>query len=297
MKKYFILTLLAFSFIAQAQVTANRFFYELTYKPKKDSAKTEKVMSSLDITPEKSIFRDYTMVAQDSILKVQVEEMQKAGMYKDISNSVKMPKFSYKIIKTYPSMQIQFAEGIVNGRATMYLAYNETPAFDWKIGTETMKIGEYNTQKATTNYGGRSWTAWFSKDIPLQDGPYKFSGLPGLIVKIEDSEQNYSWELKGNKPVKDFLEYTYMEKLQSGGLPKTVETDRAKFEQKFTDYKKDPFSSVRGQMSAEVLAIKMPGSDKTVGEMVKDQEKMLKDFYGATDNHVELSQTTTKKKK
>lgn len=91
MKKYFILTLLAFSFVAQAQVTANRFFYELTYKPKKDSAKTEKVMSSLDITPEKSLFRDYTMVAQDSILKVQVEEMQKAGMYKDISNSVKMP--------------------------------------------------------------------------------------------------------------------------------------------------------------------------------------------------------------
>lgn len=282
-------------FAANAQVTANRFFYELTYKPKKDSAKTEKVMSSLDITPDKSIFRDYTMIAQDSILKVQVEEMQKAGMYKDLSKSIKMPKFSYKIVKTYPSMDLQYSEGIVNGAATMYLAYNEKPTFDWKIGSETMKIGEYNTQKATTNYGGRTWIAWFSKDIPLQDGPYKFSGLPGLIVKIEDTDQNYSWELRGNRPVKDFLEYTYLEKMQSGGMPKIVEIDRAKFETKFSDYKKDPFSSVRGQMSAEVLAYKMPGSDKTVGEMVKDQEKMLKDFYGSTDNPIELTVPGKKK--
>ena len=63
----------------------------------------------------------------------------------------------------------------------------------------------------------------------------------------------------------------------------------------FSDYKKDPFSSVRGQMSAEVLAYKMPGSDKTVGEMVKDQEKMLKDFYGSTDNPIELTVPGKKK--
>lgn len=296
MKKYFILTLFAFSFLVQAQITANRFFYELTYKPKKDSAKTEKVMSVLDIMPEKSFFRDYTMVAQDSILKVQVEEMQKAGVYKDISKSIKMPKFSYKITKKYPSMEIQYIEGILSGFSPVNLAYNETPNFNWKISNETMKIGEYNTQKATTDFGGRSWVAWFSKDIPLQDGPYKFSGLPGLIVKIEDTDKNYSWELKGNKPVQDFQEYTYMEKMQSGGgTPKVLEVKRDKFETTFSDYKKDPFATLRSQIPAEAMKNKMPGSDKTIGEMVKEQEKMVNDFYGATDNPVELSSSTKKK--
>jgi GLPGLI family protein len=298
MKKYFILTLLAFSFIAQAQVTANRFFYELTYKPKKDSAKLEKVMSVLDITPEKSLFRDYTMIAQDSIMKVKVEEMQKAGMYKDFTKDIKKPKFSYKITKTYPSMELEYAEGILNGMSAINLAYKETPKFDWKIEAETQKIGEYNTQKATTKFGGRTWTAWFSKNIPMQDGPYKFSGLPGLIVKIEDADLNYSWELKGNKPVPDFEETTYMEKMQSGGgSPKTIEVDRAKFETKFTEYKKDPFGSLRAQIPVEAMSTKIPGSDKTIGEMVKDQEKMLNDFYGATDNPVELAEATNKKKK
>jgi GLPGLI family protein len=77
--------------------------------------------------------------------------------------------------------------------------YDDPVKFTWNIQPEKQKIGEYNTQKATTEFGGRKWTAWFSSDIPFQDGPYKFYGLPGLIVKIEDDEKNYSWMLSGNK--------------------------------------------------------------------------------------------------
>ena len=43
------------------------------------------------------------------------------------------------------------------------------------------------------------------------------------------------------------------------------------------------------------MNMKMPGSDKTVGEMLKDQEKMLKDFYSASDNTIELPQPKNKK--
>lgn len=61
------------------------------------------------------------------------------------------------------------------------------------------KIGEFNTQKAETNFAGRKWIAWFTSDIPFQDGPYKFHGLPGLIVKIESADKTHSMELKGVK--------------------------------------------------------------------------------------------------
>ena len=278
MKRFLTLFFLATFFALNAQETANRFFYELNFKPKKDSVKTEKVMMILDITKDKSIYRDYTMVAQDSIVKVQVEEMQKAGVFKDISKSMTMPKFSEKIYKFYPDMKVQYAERISSGFTPMNIGYSEDLKFDWKISNEKQKIGSYNAQKATTDFGGRKWIAWFTTDIPLQDGPYKFHGLPGLIVKIEDDAKNYSWELKGNKKVPNFEELTQMEKMSPAGAGKVTEVNRDKFEKTFSDYKKDPFASFRSQMTPQIMAQKMPGSDQTIGDMIKEQEKRTKDF-------------------
>lgn len=49
--------------------------------------------------------------------------------------------------------------------------------------------------------GGRQWIAWFTNEIPFQDGPFKFYGLPGLIVKLEDSEDYHKFLLKGNQTI------------------------------------------------------------------------------------------------
>lgn len=298
MKKFFTLFLLTAFFAINAQETANRFFYELTFKPKKDSAKLDKVMMILDITKDKSIFRDYTMVAQDSTLKIQVENMQKSGVFKDLSKMVTMPKFSEKIYKFYPDMKVQYVERISSGFTPMNIGYNDDTKFDWKILNEKEKIGTYNTQKATTEFGGRKWTAWFSSEIPLQDGPYKFHGLPGLIVKIEDDGKNYSWELKGNKKVNNFSETTYLESVSPGGNGgKVQEIGRDKFEKTFNDFKKDPFASARPLLKPEMMSQKMPGSETTIGDMIKQQEKMLKDFFSANDNPIEITIVSTKTKK
>lgn len=283
-------------FALNAQETANRFFYELTFKPKKDSAKLEKVMTVLDVVKDKSIYRDYTLLAQDSILKIQVEAMQKAGTFKDISKSVTMPKFSEKIYKFYPGMKVQYIDRVANGFTPMNIGYNEDVKFNWKIDNQKEKIGAYNTQKATTEYGGRKWTAWFTTDIPLQDGPYKFHGLPGLIVKVTDDGKNYSWELKGNKKVADFKEITYLESVSPGGDGgKVVEVSRDKFEKTFGDFKKDPMATARPYLTSEVMSQKIPGSDLTIGQMVKQQEKMLNDFFNANDNPIEIPAAKTKK--
>lgn len=295
MKKFFVLSILMASFFAHAQITANRFFYELNFKPKMDSAKVDQVIAILDIVPEKSVYRDYTSVSQDSIIKAEIENMKKSGVFKDVSKVIKMPKFAYKVTKNYPSMDIVYSEGILNGMQPVQLAYTEKPNFNWKILPEKENIGEYNTQKATTEYGGRQWTAWFSADIPFPDGPYKFSGLPGLIVKIEDADKDYSWVLKGNKQIKDWEEKTYVEKVTPGGSGKVVDVSREKFEKTLADYQKDPFSSVRSQMNSEMMKTKLPGSDQTIGDMIKDQEKRVKDFYKANANPIERPVRTDKK--
>ncbi|TXF75994.1 GLPGLI family protein [Chryseobacterium sp.] len=298
MKRIVTLFLLTAFFAVNAQETANRFFYELTFKPKKGVEATEKVIMILDITKEKSIYRDYTLIAQDSILKVQIEAMQKSGTFKDISKTIKMPKFSEKIYKMYPDMKILYIERIANGFTPMNIAYNDEVKFKWNIQNEKEKVGTYNTQKATTEFGGRKWTAWFSADLPFQDGPYKFYGLPGLIVKIEDDAKNYSWELRGNKKIENFKEVSYAESISPGGDGgKPVEVSREKFNKTFGDFKKDPMASARPYLKPEVLSQKMPGSDTTIGEMVKQQEKMMRDFYDANTNPIEIDAEPTSGKK
>ena len=271
--------------LANAQ-SANRFFYELTFKPKKGIDSLQKAVMILDVTDKKSLYRDYLTVSQDSVLKIEVEKMQKAGVFKDLSKSFQMPKFAYKITKEYPTMKVNFSERMLNS----VFGYNEEPKFNWKISNDKQKIGEYEAQKATTEFGGRKWTAWFTESIPFPDGPYKFSGLPGLIVKIEDAEKNFSWVLTANKLLKEFEELSYSEKLsaQFGARNDVTIINRDKFESSFEEYKKDPFASIRAQITPEMKAMKMPGNDKTMGEMMSDQEKSIKDFYNASNNTVEI---------
>lgn len=293
-QKFWITVFLFVVGLLSAQDGANRFFYELNFKPKKGIDSLQKTVMILDITDKKSLYRDYLTVSQDSIVKLEVEKMQKAGVFKDLSKSFQMPKFAYKITKEYPSMKILFAERMLNN----IFGYQEEPKFDWKITNEKQKIGEYEAQKATTEFGGRSWTAWFAESLPFPDGPYKFSGLPGLIVKLEDAEKNYSWVLTANKKLKEFMELSYSEKLQAqfGGSSSTTIIPKEKFEASFEAYKQDPFASIRGQIPADRMSMKMPGSEKTFGDMLKDQEKMIKDFYGASNNSIELP-TSGKTKK
>ena len=296
MKKIFALVAFTAFFAMNAQETANRFFYELTFKPKKDSAKVEKVMTILDITKDKSLYRDYTIVAQDSILKLQVEAMQKSGAFKDISKSITMPKFSEKIYKFYPDMKVQFVDRISSGFTPVNIGYSENLNFNWKIDSQKEKIGEYNAQKATADFGGRKWTAWFTTDIPFQDGPYKFHGLPGLIVKISDDANNYSWELKGNKKIPKYNEVTYVESVMPGGNGgKVQELTREKFTKTWNDYKKDPFPTMRPLLTQQMLSMKMPGMDGTMGDYLKQQEKQSIEFYKANDNPIEVVAEKPKK--
>ncbi|SEM89756.1 GLPGLI family protein [Chryseobacterium taichungense] len=85
-------------------------------------------------------------------------------------------------------------------------------AQNWKLTGEKKQIKELSVQKAVTSWGGRNWIAWFSPEIPFQEGPYKFHGLPGLIVELYDDKNDYHFELVKNqklsKPyVNQFIQY------------------------------------------------------------------------------------------
>lgn len=74
-----------------------------------------------------------------------------------------------------------------------YYADNLVP--NWTLLQEFKTFGGYKCQKATTQFSGRTWTAWFTTAIPANVGPWKLHGLPGLIVEARDSDNKFGFEM------------------------------------------------------------------------------------------------------
>jgi len=76
----------------------------------------------------------------------------------------------------------------------------------WTIQDDTMTLSGYLCQKAICDYRGRSYEAWFTSDIPIYEGPWKFYGLPGLIMKLHDTQHHYEFELIEFKKINEKID-------------------------------------------------------------------------------------------
>ena len=183
MKKFGLIFLfLTLYFSAQT----HRFIYEIHYK--KDSAENliSKENYYLDINPDESFYYARPFFISDSIL-LKTGDMTFGGKMNDYIR-VKLNTKDYEV----------FA---FEGFDTFKIVENATQK--WKISPETKMIGNLKVQKATTSWGGRNWEAWFAAEIPFQEGPYKFNGLPGLIVEISDDKNNYQFKLVKSENIKE----------------------------------------------------------------------------------------------
>lgn len=261
----------------------NRFVYQVSMKPdasNKNDIKTENAY--LDISPEKSMFYSENRLKRDSIMQKafqggggrgSINREQMEGLRSNINYSVEKDKTNQKTL---------FKDRI--GR-DIY-SYEEDRPLNWKILSETTKIGEYKVQKAETEFGGRKWTAWFSTDLPYQDGPYKFGGLPGLIIKVEDSEGDYSFDLMKNYKIAEFPTMN-----QFGNTIKVKRTDFVKQQEKF---KSDPMSFMSQQGGGGFAQTRIGGGGNRGGgnqnpaDMRKRMEERMKEEAKNNSNPIEL---------
>ena len=160
------------------------FVYELNYKPTLDSIKSDKIVFYLDIKNKESLFRSDKFRRSDSL---RVKRGLGNGFDMEYNNK---QLYIYKKPTSHEVLKYVFVPLIY---AIYVIPINEE--LHWAILEEKKKIGNYNCQKAEVDYGGRKWIAWFTSEIPMQEGPYIFHGLPGLIVKIFDEKSNYDFEL------------------------------------------------------------------------------------------------------
>lgn len=61
----------------------------------------------------------------------------------------------------------------------------------WLIQDSVKNIAGYDCQLAVCEFRGRTYSAWFAKEIPYCNGPWKLGGLPGLILEAYDKEKHY----------------------------------------------------------------------------------------------------------
>ncbi|WP_312089905.1 GLPGLI family protein [Chryseobacterium sp.] len=77
----------------------------------------------------------------------------------------------------------------INSLGVNYFYTQEIP--NWKILNEQKIINGIVCKKAETYFVDRHWYAWYSDAYPVNYGPYKFVGLPGLIIEVFDKENTY----------------------------------------------------------------------------------------------------------
>ncbi len=78
--------------------------------------------------------------------------------------------------------------------------YYEEPfsEIDWVINEDSTKtVLGYQCVMASTDYHGRKWTVWFTPEIPLQDGPWKLCGLPGLVMEASEPSGQHRFSVTG----------------------------------------------------------------------------------------------------
>lgn len=99
--------------------------------------------------------------------------------------------------------------GAVLGNYIIEKPFND---LNWKIDKETKKIANLDCQKATTNYMGRDYIAWFTSSLSFRAGPWKLHGLPGLIITAYDKTGRIRFDFKGFEQVKNPKEETIWDK-------------------------------------------------------------------------------------
>ncbi len=137
------------------------------------------------------------------------------------------------------------------------IAYEEDlPTLQWQLTQEQMNINGYECNEARCKFRGREWIAWFTIEIPVNTGPWKLNGLPGLIIRAYDSEDDYSWEAVTVKQERVAILYN------------TVENERLISRKQVMKYYKNlfenPYSILKGSHASFTVYEKVNGKSVIV---------------------------------
>lgn len=140
------------------------------------------------------------------------EELLTASLIKDGPQSRSFPhrKSSFLISKNNRTNKLCVKDSF---GGDYYFYQDSISDFKWNITDISKTEDLYTAIKAVCNYHGRDWIVWFSPELPWHDGPWKFCGLPGLIIEAYDKDKLFHFKLEkiahSDKPITDWVN-TYL---------------------------------------------------------------------------------------
>jgi GLPGLI family protein len=154
---------------------------------------------------------------------------------------------------------------------TIYMVEENLPQLNWNTDyKDTLSISDHMCKKATVNFRGRHYVAWYDPDIPISFGPWKFNNLPGLAFEIYDETHRYEWVLTRIKKISIDEESLNNQKAQHVLSLKTFINRRAYlFQEKRDQLKKN--IRTRSERGVNVTKVKVEKS-RTGRELVFEWE-------------------------
>ncbi|RGL05344.1 GLPGLI family protein [Prevotella disiens] len=191
---------------AQGTKAIDKIKYEITYRTQSVKDTTARDENGkyvyrqddmrLEVGEMVSYFYSPTKRAyDDGLLKlVKPGDVAKSNVSK---SNVSRGNITMNFFRNYPKGKTTYIDKVLSEKFRIEEPMEQPK---WEIVADsTKKILNYDCQMARTTFKGRQWTAWFAADIPLDNGPWKLCGLPGLILRASDAQQQYIFDCVGMK--------------------------------------------------------------------------------------------------
>ena len=190
--------------------------YDLNVKVSENNHINEEMV--LLLNQNESVYTSQNKIKNDSVKRYYLINKDLQGFQSYILNNDKKNLINYFIWKKSNDYIYQINSGL---KIVQYKS--SLPQLNWQIiNNSSEEILGYKVQKAETVYEGKKYYAWFSTEIPINNGPFVFNGLPGLILKIQNEDSTYVITVKGIKN-----ETNLFPELEKG--KKVIETKKENF--------------------------------------------------------------------
>ncbi|MCI1779801.1 MAG: GLPGLI family protein [Bacteroidales bacterium] len=185
-----------------AKKTIGSYDYAITYKYSfaKDTISKNRYYDMYRLEIGKSFSRYYSLYADkcDSIMyKARIDKNNKRDGIRTSAWMHGGQQANYEdFYLNYPQNgELLCRTAIIN---TEYEYSEPMNNFKWTlIQDSTANILGYNCKIAETSFRGRKYRVYFSTEIPISSGPWKFYGLPGLILKVKELSGLFEWDAVG----------------------------------------------------------------------------------------------------
>lgn len=193
-------------------------FTQKNYTRESLSSRTDTM--ALDIGFRLSEFYDLTASAKDSLKKFvfqpgrvkSVTLIKNQQIVESVINvnqtgngNVIMPNsyISFTIYKDRDENHIYTLDKELGGSGTSIFLNEVIHPQLWTIDSDTCRILNYLCNKATTKFRGREYEVYFAPEIPVNEGPWKLYGLPGLILAAKTTDGIFSFQAIGIQKVNE----------------------------------------------------------------------------------------------